>query len=139
MKVKMIIEIIIFVLLLPFAFTGLSAARQIDYTQTVPAVVTAAGSTANATLAKPLFEDDIVNVSGVTSSNLTDTPVATVYNTGTKVLTVDGLVDNTTRTLYIAYGYPRFDSGFDTLFAYLPLALMGLLAWDVVRGFMKGR
>jgi hypothetical protein len=138
-KLKMIVEIGIIVLLLPFAFDGLKSARQIDYTQTAPAVMTAAATTKDVTLVKELFLDDVVNVVEITSSNATDVPVATTYNSGTRALTVGGLLDNATRTLYVNYGYARFDGGFDTLFGYLPLFLMFGLAYDVFRQLFSGR
>jgi hypothetical protein len=138
-KLRMFVEIGMIVLLLPFAFDGLKDARQIDYTQTAPAVVTAAVTTGNVTLVKELFLDDVVNVVEITSSNTTDVPVAATYNSGTRALTVGGLLDNATRTLYIDYGYARFDSGSDTLFGLLPLFLMFGLAYDVFRQLFSGR
>lgn len=131
-KVMMFVEIAIIVLLAPFAFDGLTAARQSDYTQTVPLVATAAVTNATVTLTKALFEDDVVYVTEITSSNSEDTPAVTSYTEGSKALLVAGLHDNDTRTLYIDYGYARFDGSTDTLFGYLPLFLMLGLAVHVL-------
>jgi hypothetical protein len=131
-KLGLFIEIAVIVLMAPFAFDGLTSARQIAYTQTAPLVVTAASTTADVTLVKELFEGDVVRVTGVTSSNNTDTPAATAYNEGTKALTVSGLAQNTSRTLTIGYGYPRFTGGTDTLFGYLPLFIMLGLALHIL-------
>ena len=131
-KLGLFVEIAVIVLLAPFAFDGLSTARQIDYVQTAPTVVTAAATTADVTLTKALFEDDVVSVTEITSSNVADTPAATVYTSGSKVLTVGGLNDNDTRTLYIDYGYARFEGATDTLFGYLPLFIMLGLALHVL-------
>jgi hypothetical protein len=138
-KLGLIVEIAIIVLLAPFALDGLAGARQQTYLQTAPLVVTAAVTTADVTLAKPLFEDDIVRVTTVTSSNATDTPAVTVYTPGTKALTVSGLAANTTRTLYVDYGYARFTGGTDTLFSYLPMFIMLGLAVHVLMSMFRVR
>lgn len=141
-KLKVIIEIAVIVILLPLAFTGLTSARTIEYEQTAPSVVTAAATTADVTLIKPLFDDDVVYVTEISSSNATDVPAVSTYTTGTKALTVAGLVDNATRTLTVTYDYARFTGNLsvvDTLVGYLPLFLIFGLALDVILQTFSGR
>lgn len=131
-KLMMFAEIAIIVLLLPFAFTGMTSARQIDYDQTIPLVTTASVTNATVTLTKALFDDDVVYVSEITSSNSADTPAVTSYTTGSKALVVAGLNDNDTRTLYVTYGYQRFDDSTDTFWAYVPTFMIFGLAIHVL-------
>lgn len=138
-KLGMIMEIVIIVLLLPFAFDGFKSARAIEYTQTIPAVTTAATTTANVTLLKPLFDDDSVNVSVVVSGNNTDVPAVSTYTAETKALAITGLVENTTRTLYLTYIYPRFTGGVDTVFSYLPMLMVFGLVIHIVMKLFSGR
>ena len=138
-KLSMFVEIAIIVLLSPLAFTGLTTARTIEYIQTQPSVVTAAATTADVTLIKELFEDDVVYVSAVTSSNTTDVPAVSSYTSGTKALTVQGLVENATRTLYVTYDYARFDTGTDTFFAYMPMFIIFGLAIHIILQMFSGR
>jgi hypothetical protein len=138
-KLRMFIEIAIIVLMFPLAMNGLKAARAIEYIQTAPGVVTAAATTADVILVKPLFDDDVVNVASITSADTDDVPAVSAYTTGSKALTVQGLAENTTRTLYITYNYQRFDDALDLFFGYLPMFLMLSLAIHVIMQLFSGK
>ena len=141
-KLKIVVEIALIVILLPFAFTGLTSARTIEYVQTQPTVVTAAATTADVTLIKALFDDDVVYVTEITSSDTDDVPAVSSYNSGTKALTVQGLAENTTRTLYATYDYARFTGSYaavDTIVGYLPMFIIFGLAFHVMLQVFSGR
>ncbi len=100
-------------------------------------VATAAGvTTANITLAKDLYQANVVNVSSITSSDGTDVPAATSYTEDTLVLLVSGLNDDASRTLTLSY-YGETDS--DVMRVIGPFAavliiggLIALIIWEVV-------
>lgn len=67
-------------------------------------VSTGAGVTsANIVLYDDLYDSNLTYVDEIYSSDGSDTPVATDYNTVTRTLTVGGLAESTDRTLQIDY------------------------------------
>lgn len=72
-------------------------------TDTFESTVTAVGVTnATVTLTDPIYDDNR-NFATVTSSNTTDVPVISAYNSTSQNLTVIGLVEDATRTLTVEY------------------------------------
>ena len=131
MKVVMgIIGVIVIVLFLSPLRAGLLGARTNEYEQVTPAVTTAAGVTsANVTLLKPLWEDDIASVTALTSSDGDDTPA--VYSFASDVLLVTGLQAETSRTLTLTYRYGALtgtnapaDTFLNLLFIFIGIALL---------------
>jgi hypothetical protein len=68
-----------------------------DYEATGVGVVTA-----NVVLLKEVYDDDVSTIS-ITSDTVTDTPTVVNYHTATRLLDINGLTANTTRTLSISY------------------------------------
>lgn len=103
--------------LFSFFLVGIKTARTESYNQTAPNIVTGGGVTTTAvTLLKPLFNDDITSVTGI-STNLTDpleNPAVSSYVPSTKVLTIQGLKASDTRTLVITYIWGNLDVVSDT-------------------------
>lgn len=65
-------------------------------------ITTGAGvTTANVTLAKPLYDDDTQTISF--TSNVTETPAVSSYTTSTRQLLVSGLEPSDTRALVVTY------------------------------------
>lgn len=93
------------------------------------ATTTAAGVTsANITLAKPVFQDDIIYVT--TSSNVTlDVPSPQSYVTATRVVLVGGLQASTTRMLTVVYKTPKLGiyATADTTVSFFPALLIVLM------------
>lgn len=107
-------------------------------TQSTVVTVGAGVTAANVTLAKDLYQANIVNVSSITSTDGTDAPAATLYTESTLALQVEGLNDDATRTLTISY-YGETDS--DVMRAigpFLGLLIIGgsaaLIIWSVFEG-----
>lgn len=102
----------VFLLLGAFASSingGIKTWRTDDTTQNF-AVTTAAGVTsANVTLARDLFQDDVSEVIAVTSNDTGETPAATSYTAATNYLLVSALTAGATRTLAVNY-YAETDS-----------------------------
>ncbi len=89
---------------------GVKTWRTEDATQNI--VVTTGGgiTTANVVLAHDLYQANVTQVQSITSTNVTDAPVATSYwDDTTRHLTVAGLHAGITRTLAVHY-YGETDS-----------------------------
>jgi len=77
-----------------------------------------------------LLDDDVANVTSITSTEATDVPVADSYVAGTKTLTVSGLTASKTRTLTTTYKTlsQNVFTGFGSIAAVAPLIVfVGLL------------
>lgn len=84
-------------------FTSATYAFLTDVREDVFRYDTAVGQTAaNVTLLKPVYDDDTTTIS-LLSSISTDLPVMTSYNVTSRLLQMNGLTDNTTRSLYVTY------------------------------------
>jgi hypothetical protein len=124
-----IVIILVVIFAFPYASAGATNIRTIAYTQTIPTVATSGGTTANVALTKALFNSDVVYVTALTSSNTSDTPAVLTYTTSGHVLAVGGLIDNTSRTLYVTYNYQRLDANTEGLWANFDLFyVLGILA-----------
>lgn len=100
-------------------------------------VATAAGVTSgNVTLTNDLFLADVGHVTAITSTNGTDTPVATTYTEATNVLLITGLLENTSRTLTIEYDADTADQVFLALGPFGNFIViggtLGLIIWAMV-------
>lgn len=95
---------ILSIIMLPLLFIGLYDARSEQLTQTFSGVSTAAGVySANITLSKAPWGDDIEGVVEISSNVTSDAPSASAYNEVSKLLTVSGLEQSDTRTLSVVY------------------------------------
>lgn len=66
-------------------------------------------TTANVTLLKEVYDDDVTTVS-VLSDIATDVPVIEGYTAGTRLLDISGLAANATRTLSVSYDYDALNA-----------------------------
>ena len=88
----------------PFVFTAIDDAITQEYTQSVAGLVTGAGEyTSNCTLGRSVYNDDTESVLSITSNVTADTPTAASYNSVSRLLTVSGLDQNSTRTLSVEF------------------------------------
>ena len=88
------------------AYTQAEASVSTSYVDIFEAVATGAGvTTADVVLTEALWDDDVANVVSITSTHVPDTPTADSYVSGTKTLTVGGLIEAQTRTLTVTYKY----------------------------------
>ena len=83
--------------------TGTVLSHTSDTMEADSAITVSPDVTADIVLTYPLYDDDVANVSSITSTEAADTPVASSYVTGTKTLTVSGLTTDKTRTLTTTY------------------------------------
>ncbi len=109
-----VIFIILAIFLLLGAFAspindGIKGWRTNNTTQNF-SVTTAAGvTTANVTLTRDLYQDDVSEVIAISSNVTGESPVATSYTSATKVLLVSALDAATTHTLGVNF-YAETDS-----------------------------
>ena len=135
---------VILMLLLSSALTGINDFRMTDQTELHAKTTTSPATSANCTLTCDLFNDDIANVSSVTSNNTSDAPLAAAYTSSTNALRVDGLITDSSRTLTIVYKRdglteaPGASIGAKILPVLLLLAIIGLLAGAVIQATKHG-
>ena len=95
-----------------------------------------------------LLDDDVANVTSITSTEVTDVPVAGSYVAGTKTLTVTGLAVSKTRTLTTTYKTlsQNVFTGFGSIAAVAPLIVFvgllftgGFAMYKGVSSMRKGR
>jgi hypothetical protein len=110
-------------------------------TQTTVAATAAGVTSANVTLAKDLYQANIVNVDSLTSTDGADAPAVTSYTEATKVLLISGLNDDSSRTFTISY-YGETDSDVMRIVGpFVGVLLIGglaaLMIWSVFEGKKK--
>lgn len=112
---------------------GLNDFRTDNQTDAYSVNTTGAGSITigNVTLTTPLFQSGIQHVTSISTNWSADVPLATAYNSNTRVLTVSGLVANQTRTLNITYDRGVLDANIDQVANTTPtiwiFSIVGLL------------
>jgi hypothetical protein len=94
-------------------------------------------TTGNVTLSYDLFQAVTAEVTSITSTVGTDTPVATSYVEATKVLTISGLTASTSRTLTIIYTAETEDTGMRTAGPYLLFLVFGIAIFFLVQSSKK--
>ncbi len=98
----LIIAACIIILLLPATLTAINDFRMVNYTEPHIITTTSPDTTAPVTLTQALYDSSAANAA-VSSNNTNDAPLSLSYVSATKVLTVDGLELNKTRTLTVTY------------------------------------
>lgn len=107
-----------------------------DETEQSYAVTTAAGvTTANVTLSKDLFQDDVSYVNTVTSNVTGETPVATTYTSATNVLLLSALNASETHTVTVNYDADTDDTVMGAIGPFMAFLVIGSL---LVTVFMRG-
>jgi hypothetical protein len=135
---------VITLLLLPAAISGINDFRMTNQTGLHVAATVSPATSANVSLVAVLFNDDITNVSSVTSNNTSDSPLAAAYTSTGKVLNVQGLVTDASRTLTVVYKRDALTdaTGASIAAKLLPfmqiLAAIGLFAGAVVTATKHG-
>lgn len=127
MKVALtVIGVIIVLAMFGTMLGGINAAETDERTDVFAAVVTGLGeTTADVILVADIFDNNILNVTSITSDNVLDAPLPDTYVEGTNTLTVRGLNANDTRGLTIVYEYDALDDqAVGTLFGLLPLLVV---------------
>lgn len=118
---------------------GIKGWRTEDTTQNF--IVTTAGgvTTANVTLTKNLYNDDVSEVIALTSTDGTEAPVATSYDDTTQNILVSALNAGVTRTLTVEYyGLPDNDV-MDAIGPFLGFLVIGGLSLAAVWGIWKNK
>ena len=124
-----IIGCMIAFVMFPMVLTGADEI-QIDDQTDVLSSTTAGVTTDDVTLTEPLYDDDVTNVTSITSDNGSDAPTADSYATATRVLTVGGLEATGTRSLTILYEADATDgyTGLGSMVKFGPLIIfMGII------------
>ena len=140
----MIFMAVVIACFLPSALSGINDFRSTSQTGMYIATTTTPDTSANVTLVASLFDADVVNVTAVTSTDTADAPLAAAYTTATKVLRIDGLETNASRTLTVTYKRAALGSftGADLGVLILPLVMilgiLGLIAGAVVTAMRHG-
>jgi hypothetical protein len=100
-----VIGVIIILLLFGTMIVGINSAQTTERTDTFVAPTAVATTEADVVLVADPWNNDILNISEITSSLATDAPLPDSYVGSTNTLTVRGLTEDTTRTLTIVYVY----------------------------------
>jgi hypothetical protein len=130
-------------LLLLFAFSGdisdASIGLRTDETTEAFVVTTSGITSANVTLANDIFHDDLQYITSVTSSNSTETPLATTYTTATNKLLLTSLNPTDTRTITVNFKMATIDPVWGALGGFLLLLIIGGSAALIIAGMRSRR
>lgn len=149
MKIALtIIGVILVLLLFGTMMHGITDARTDERTDAFGAVVTAGGDfDTDVVLVADLYDNNVLNVTSITSSLNTDVPIVDSYVAGTNTLTIKGLTASETRTLTVIYKYDALTGdaatagtflGFTPLFVIIAVVVVVIGA--IVAGFAsRGR
>jgi len=110
--------------------------------QTQGAVVTTGVgvTTGNVTLTAELFQDDTAEVTAISSNVSGDSPVASSYETATRVLTIAGLTSSAVHSLSIEYYAESENAVMQVAGPFLGIMIFGGFIVAILYGvFKKGR
>jgi hypothetical protein len=94
-------------IVLPFLLMSLHSAQMDSFSQSFTNITTSPSDTsANLSLGLEIYNDNIVNVSSISSNITGDYPTAAYFAKSGYVLEVSGLLSNSVRTLTVNYGVP---------------------------------
>lgn len=82
-------------------------------------------TTGNLTLTEDVYQDALVSITALSSTNSSDTPFVTSYDASTHDLAIGGLIGNSTRVMSADYRYDNPDNpdGTSTIIAYSVLII----------------
>lgn len=133
----------LFLLLAAFASPisdGIKGWRTNNTTQNFTITTGGGVTTANVTLSYDLYQASLPEVISLTSSQITDSPVAASYDEATKTMLISGLAASLSRTLTINYYAETTDSVMRAIGPFLVILIIGgcvgLIFWGL---FKKGR
>lgn len=121
---------------------GIEGWRTDAQTQSFAVTTTAvapADTTANVTITRDLFQDDVGKVTSITSNNTFDAPAASTYTAATNVILVSGLVANATHTLTVNYKADSENDVMEVLGPFLGFLIIGGLLVGIGYGVFKKR
>lgn len=130
--VFLIVGLVITIMMFPMALSAMHDIQTDSQTEVEAAVTTGVGvTTANVVLTYDIFNENLANVTSITSDELTDVPVAGTWVAATNTLTVTGLAADDSRTLTITYNYDGLTdyTGLGTVVGISPILL-----WLVIMG-----
>jgi len=111
-----VIGVIIILFLFGTMLTGITSAQTDSRIDTFASVTTGVGETeADVDLVTDPFNDNILNITSITSNNDDDAPLPDYYLTSTNTLTVRGLNASDTRTLIVTYNYGSLGDNSETI------------------------
>lgn len=120
----------VFLIIMLFAFGG-TISNGITNLRTEPitnggTVITGGGVTSgDVVLTREIFNDNLNNITSITSTDVSDTPTATTYDYLTNTLTIDGLEASQTRTLTIVYRSELVDVFWQAIGPFMPFLIFG--------------
>lgn len=123
-----VIVVLVFLLLGVFADPindGIKGWRTDTTTQSFSVTTAAGQTTANVTLSGDLFQDNITNVSTITSNVTAETPIATSYTTATNVLLLSALNAAAMHTITLTYFAETSNTVLQTIGPWLSLLIIG--------------
>ena len=136
---RVFVGILAFILLAAFAgaiTSGIKTWRADDVTQNA-VVDTAAGvTTANVTLSRALYQDEVTEVISI-SSTIEESPVASSYDSDTQNLLVAALTAETSRTLTVNHYSEQEDDVMQALGPFLTFLIFGGCAGAILWGIFK--
>ena len=138
---RVLVGILAFILLVSFSGViglGIKGWRTDDVSHS-EAVETGAGvTTANVTLTRDLFNDEVTEVQSI-SSNITETPIASTYTSATNLLGISALTASESRTLTIVYYSEVDDAIMRIIGPFLAFMIFGGCAGAILWSIWKGR
>jgi hypothetical protein len=117
-----VIGVIIILVLFGTMMAGIQTAQTDERTDTFLAVTTGGGiTTAPVVLVTDIYDNNILNVTSITSDNVLDAPLADSYNSANNTLTVRGLNASDTRGLTVIYEYSALTGSAESAGTFLNL------------------
>ncbi len=129
------------ILLMVSTLSGITEFRSDSSTAYYDNTTVAGQTSANVTLVLGVLDDELGNVTSISSNITTDAPLSYLYTAATKYLLVTGLDDDNTRRLTVIYRYPALSNytGVDLVAKWWPLFLVfgviGVVVAAIFRAF----
>ena len=123
-----------------FYLSGIDDMRTDDINQNEIVTTGAGQSTANVTLDRDLYLDEITHVTAIPSNITGEVPLPTNYTESSNLLEISSLNTDTTRALTISYAADVQDEWMVMIGPFLALLLFGGLIFAIIKGgFFSGR
>ena len=138
---RVLVGIIAFILLVAFAGAitlGIHGWRTDDVSQGFVVSTGVGETTANVTLSRDLFNDEVTEVQSI-SSNISESPFVSSYASATNVLLVAGLAASESHALTVAYYSEVDDTVMQILGPFLAFMIFGGCAGAILFSIWKGK
>lgn len=103
--VFVIIGVVVIISMFGLMVSGIKSAQTTERTDTFITVTAGGDFDSDVVLVGDLYEDELLNVTEITSDIGGDAPLPHAYNPITRTLTIDGLAASETHTLAVTYLY----------------------------------